>query len=187
MRFLVVIETPQVESYLFASPWLRETRGASVHLDFLNRREIKGLPKELGITACERIYLGGGSGRFLFESDPDAERFKNAVLDRYHGKTVTARVAVQKLTRKPSPSLPEWIGECVRLARLDKTNRLEDLPVVSGRWLRPCASCGTQPAEITFAKPGDPRLCCPACLVKRGAADKLYSKVKPGKKRYGPL
>jgi len=38
-RYLAVIETQKVKSYLFASPFMRETRGASVLLDLLNRKE----------------------------------------------------------------------------------------------------------------------------------------------------
>jgi hypothetical protein len=43
MNFLVVIETQRVKGYLFASPILRETRGASLLLDNLNRDETKEL------------------------------------------------------------------------------------------------------------------------------------------------
>ena len=66
MRFLVVIETQKVKSYLFASPIMRETRGGSVLLDSLNRKETKMILKGLGIIHHEEIYLGGGSGRVLF-------------------------------------------------------------------------------------------------------------------------
>ena len=42
-RFLVVIETQRVKSYLFASRFLRETRGASMLLDRLNRAKTRDL------------------------------------------------------------------------------------------------------------------------------------------------
>ena len=38
-RYLAVIETQRVKGYLFASPILRETRGASLLLGRLNRSE----------------------------------------------------------------------------------------------------------------------------------------------------
>ncbi len=40
-RALVVIETQRVKGYLFASRLLRETRGASLLLDRLNRIEAR--------------------------------------------------------------------------------------------------------------------------------------------------
>jgi hypothetical protein len=64
-RYLAVIETQRVKGYLFASPLLRETRGASLLLDRLNRRETGSLLERLGGRS---VYLGGGSGRALFES-----------------------------------------------------------------------------------------------------------------------
>jgi hypothetical protein len=186
MRFLVVIETLKDKSYLFASPWLMETRGASVLLDLINRRETKKIPKELGITAYERIYTGGGSGRFLFASEMDAERFMLAVLERYRGKTVNARVAVEMLERKAAQSLLEWVSEGVHLARHAEDRRPKGAPAASGQRVRPCSACGSEPAETTFVEHRDHRL-CPACSVKRNEADKLTSKLKPRRKRYWPL
>jgi CRISPR-associated protein Cmr2 len=186
MRFLVVIETLMDKSYLFASPWLREIRGASVLLDLINRRETKKMPKELGITAYERVYSGGGSGRFLFANEQDAESFMLAVRERYREKTVNARVAVRMLERKAAQSFLEWVSEGVRLARHAEERRPAGAAAPTGQRLRPCSACGSQPAEFTFVEHRDHRL-CPACRVKRNEADKLISKVKPGRKRYQPL
>lgn len=185
MRFLVVIETPKVNPYLFSSPWLNEMRGAGVILELLNRREIKALPKEIRIKAYERIFLGGGSGRFLFESNQDAERFKSAVMERYHAKTVNAPVAVQILARSTAQSFPEWVSEGVNLARLDIAGHPKSLSAPVGRWARPCSSCGTELAGFVSVQHGDPRL-CPVCAVKRDAAEKIYSTAKHGKKGYRP-
>ena len=77
MRFLLVIETQKVKSYLFASPIMRETRGASLLLDLLNRKESRGLLKEFDANNCKEIYLGGGTGRVLFRYKKDATKFKN--------------------------------------------------------------------------------------------------------------
>jgi hypothetical protein len=53
-RVLVVIETQRLKGYLFASPFLRETRGASLLLDRLNRQQTRSL---LDRTEGEPVYL----------------------------------------------------------------------------------------------------------------------------------
>jgi hypothetical protein len=186
MRFLVVIESPRVGAYLFASPWLRETRGAMVLLNLVLRREIKAIHKELGITGCEKIYWGGGSGRFLFETETDAESFRNAVSARFREKAIDAGVVVQVLERSPSQSFLDSVIEGVRLARLDQGRRPENAPVLTGRGVRPCSSCGKEPAESIFPLKGTHGV-CRACIAKREAAEGLYSRVKPGKRHYLPL
>jgi len=55
-QFLVVIETQRVKAYLFGSPILRETRGASLMLDRLNRSQTKEIPRG---TSGEEVYLEG--------------------------------------------------------------------------------------------------------------------------------
>jgi hypothetical protein len=57
-RYLAVIETQRVKGYLFASPVLRETRGASLLLDRLNRRETQAI-----------LETTGGEGVQLYEAD----------------------------------------------------------------------------------------------------------------------
>lgn len=56
-QVLVVIETQRIKSYLFASSILRETRGASLLLDRLNRRATKRLLRTLPSTEVEALYL----------------------------------------------------------------------------------------------------------------------------------
>jgi len=77
LRYLAVIETQRVKGYLFASPILRETRGASLLLDRLNRSETQAI---LDRTGGRSVYLGGGSGRVLFGSRREAEEFANEIL-----------------------------------------------------------------------------------------------------------
>jgi len=77
LRYLAVIETQRVKGYLFASPILRETRGASLLLDRLNRSETQAI---LDRTGGRSVYLGGGSGRVLFGSRREAEEFASEIL-----------------------------------------------------------------------------------------------------------
>ena len=59
-HFLVVIETQKVKSYLFASPIMRETRGASVLLDLLNRKKTKEILKTFDLRDYEIVYTSEG-------------------------------------------------------------------------------------------------------------------------------
>ncbi len=179
MRFLVVIETQKVKSYLFASPLMRETRGASVLLDLLNRKKTKEILQEFS-ASCEEVYLGGGSGRILFENKGEAERFKNEVLNLYRVQTINARVSVEIVERerldREEPFL-EWMRRGVRESQKNKMGRIEGVPVLAGRWIRPCTSCGSEPAEKTLFE-HDQHLLCQACLVKREEVNKLYKATK---------
>src|ERR1700722_14092713 len=77
---LVVLETQRVKNYLFGSRYLRETRGASLLLDRLNRVDTRRLLDRDEFRGAEVVYLGGGSGRVLFSSREPAERFANDVV-----------------------------------------------------------------------------------------------------------
>jgi hypothetical protein len=179
MRFLVVIETQKVKSYLFTSPFMRETRGASVLLDLLNRKETKEILKEFGTTS-EEIYLGGGSGRVLFKNKHDAEKFKKEVLELYRRETINTRVSVEIVERINDESFTEWVSRGVMMTRQSKLGRVEGVPVLAGRWIRPCTSCGSEPAERMLSEHGEHRL-CRACSLKREKVNGLYKEIKPTK------
>lgn len=180
-QYLVVIETQKVKSYLFASPIMRETRGASVLLDLLNRKEtdliLAGFPPD----SHEKIYLGGGSGRILFTDRTLAEDFKARVLAKYRQVTVNSRVAVEiEERRDEDKEFAKWMGRGVSKARQNKLGRREGVPLLAGRWIRPCTSCGQEPAEEMLSEHGEHRL-CRACWLKREEIRKhLYRKIKSG-------
>ncbi len=182
MHFLVVIETQKVKSYLFASPIMRETRGGSVLLDSLNRKKTKMILQGLGNVRYEEIYLGGGSGRVLFENKHDAEKFKKAVLELYRRETINARVSVEIVERETKAgkdeSFAEWVSRGVMIAQQNKLGRVEGVPVLAGRWIRPCTSCGSEPAERTLSEHGEHWL-CRACSLKREKVNDLYKEIKP--------
>src|SRR3954469_14147310 len=141
---LAVVGTQRVKGYVFASPILRETRGASLLLDRLNRRETKTILDQMGGRS---VYLGGGSGRALFESRERAEEFALRVQALYREQAWSARVSVEVLERKGEESFPDWVARGVEESGKSKLSRAEAFPSLGGRWLRPCTSCGKEPAE----------------------------------------
>jgi hypothetical protein len=143
-QFLVVIETQRVKAYLFASPILRETRGASLMLDRLNRSQTKEI---LRGTSGEEVYLGGGSGRILFDKKGDAEDFAQKVRALYQQETANARVSVEAAERREGESFPDWMARGGRESQRNKLARVEAPPLVAGWWIRPCTSCGVASPE----------------------------------------
>ena len=62
--FIVVIDIPSIKGYVFGTDPLREVRGASARLDWLNRERMERcLRKHLDVV--ELIYANGGSAQFL--------------------------------------------------------------------------------------------------------------------------
>lgn len=178
-RFLVVIETQRVKGYLFASPILRETRGASLLLDRLNRVSTE----ELLTGNFETVYLGGGSGRILFESEGDAERFAQAVRHLYRERTWNASVSAVVAERgqdhegRDEP-FAAWMSRGVRESRQNKLARIDALPVLGGRWIRPCSSCGKEPAHQVLTDVQGSHDLCTSCWQKRNEVSLFYHGAK---------
>lgn len=174
--FLVVVETQRVKGYLFASRILRETRGASLLLDRLNREEARKLARKWNGTA---LYLGGGSGRVTFERREEAEGFVRELRELYRTEARDARVSVELVEREAGEGFVSWMSRGVERSRLSKRASRAPVPLLGGRWLRPCTSCGQRPAESVPGRDvqGDHRLCT-ACRQKREEARELYREVK---------
>lgn len=175
-RYLVVIETLRVKRFLFASPFLRETRGASALLDRLNRAETRALLAKF--PGGKEIYFAGGSGRALFSNAGEAEGFASAVRDLYRRETESAQVSAVAVEREPAEAFAAWMARGVGASQKTKTARIEGVPILGGRWLRPCTSCGQEPAvESSSDIQGAHRL-CGGCGKKRAEAKRLYGEAK---------
>jgi hypothetical protein len=181
-RYLAVIDTQRVKGYLFASPILRETRGASLLLDRLNRRETRTILEQ---TGGRSVYLGGGSGRALFESLEKAEEFALRVRALYRERAWSARVSVEVLEREGEESFPVWVARGVAESSKSKLSRAEAFPSLGGRWLRPCTSCGKEPAEHIDTL--EEHRVCRSCFAKRRQIRSFYGEVKGRLDRLQPM
>jgi hypothetical protein len=183
-RFLVVIETQKVKEYLFASPTLRETRGASLVLDRLNRQVTRKLLAE---STGKVIYLGGGSGKILFESRDAAEAFAERVIEAYRRQAWNVRASVE-IAERAEEDFTSWMARGVGESRKNKLARFEGIPLLGGRWIRPCTSCGREPAEEV--PPPDVQgahQLCRSCHLKRREIRGFYSEVKGRYDRQIPI
>jgi hypothetical protein len=181
-EYLVVVETQKIKSFLFASPFLRETRGASILLDRLNRMGSKDLFERFK-GKKELIYLGGGSGRLLFSDKNEAGQFRTDLRQCYHRETASAQVAVAVMERDSEngnrETIADWISRGVAEARKNKLARVEGVPLLAGRWVKPCSSCGQGTAEAMWTEFGEHYL-CRSCNAKRQEVNHLYRSIKPG-------
>ncbi len=170
--FLAVIETQQVKGYLFASPYLSETRGAGLLLDRLNRIETRRLLERY--TSHECICLAGGSGRVLFGDRSSADDFAGAVRNLYLRHVVDAHLSVAVVERLQDESMGAWIARGVNECRMNNPVLVDAVPDIVGCWIRPCSSCGKEAAqEITSDAHGVHRL-CRSCLAKRKEISEFF-------------
>jgi len=67
---LVAFDTDHIKEYVFGTDQLKEIRGASSLLDYLNRNRMVDLARSLDLSFKEEqiIYANGGSGLFLIDS-----------------------------------------------------------------------------------------------------------------------
>jgi GGDEF domain-containing protein len=63
--FLVLLDTPSIGQYVFATDHLAEIRGASALLDRLNREETENQLRRKFGNGCVKVYAAGGAGQFL--------------------------------------------------------------------------------------------------------------------------
>lgn len=183
-RFLVVLGTQRVKGYLFASPFLRETRGASLLLDRLNRVRTQRLAEEAG---GDVVFLGGGSGQVLFSDREAAEGFAHRVRSEYGKEAPGSRVVAEVIERGSEETFPDWVARGVGECRRRKLGRSEAVPLVAGRWIRPCTSCGVEPAASTSHDVQGTHHLCPSCEHKRTQIRKFYRQAKPRREEVAEL
>jgi hypothetical protein len=77
-RFLVVIDTPGIKSFVFGTDALAEVRGASALLDWLNREDTEEILKQAPNLRIQTVFANGGTGQFIVEA-PDRAHVQEAL------------------------------------------------------------------------------------------------------------
>lgn len=100
-NYLLLIDTDKIKEYVFASSKLKEIRGASMLLEYLN---VYQTPKTIEAKLKENykndysnnlfkiIYLDGGSGKVEFREEKDAIECGVAISDLYQSFSRTASI-----------------------------------------------------------------------------------------------
>lgn len=189
---LVAFDTDHIQRYVFATNKLREIRGASSLLDFLNRVEMPRLARD---CKAQEIYALGGSGLFLAETDR-VEELRIAIQQRY--RELTGGGASITAVSLPLPDSITSIEAAMKAADLSETLellgwRLQEeklhpppfLALSSHPFLRPCDSCGVEYADASNAGMDVPRTpderseqFCLSCQKKRFRDERVKASLQ---------
>src|SRR5579872_1707577 len=114
-RSLIAFDTDHIKGYVFGTNKLKEIRGASSILDWLNREKTVEVVKIFG---AEKLYALGGSALFIVDSQR-AEELGKEVQKLYHewtGGGASITYAVQEIPDDDSQNVS--IADILRLLRL---------------------------------------------------------------------
>ncbi len=176
-KAFVLLDTDHIKKYVFGTNELKEIRGASSLLDYLNRIGMRKMAEEVEPSTPfdERcmIYANGGSGLFLIDADK-AERFGRIVQEEARELT-NGQASVSYVVQELPKGVPEGIDDLLktpmkstleliryRLREVKggyfdelmqyKLDEIEDEPsdiitLPSHPFMRPCDSCGVEYAS----------------------------------------
>lgn len=178
-KSLVAFDTDHIKAYVFATDKLREIRGGSSILDYLNRDIMQYLADDPAYQA-QHVYTNGGGGIFLIDSDK-ANSFGMHMERMYReitggGSSIT--YAVQELpdhvaSVEDGDSIPGHLESLRVRLREKKLTPQVAINLATHPFMHPCDSCG-----IFYANPDvygeDLRdsgeggeLYCLSCQIKR--------------------
>lgn len=197
---LVALDTNHIKQYVFATDRLKEIRGASSILDYLNRIVMKELAWIDGFDERRIIYANGGSGLFLIEAER-ADDFGKSVqkaCNELTGYSASVTYIVQELP----PDAPQEIDRLLKYPlaetlslmryrlRTQKDIPLDSPDLPSHSFMRICDACGIRYAcpdldgeeksDVERDVDEENNLYCISCQLKR----KRDSRVR---KEYIPL
>lgn len=182
---LVAFDTRHIKRYVFPTDKLKEIRGASAILDYLNRSGMEDAAKEAGVEV-KKVYANGGSGLFLVYGDEEAgKRFGRRVQQQYKRETfdgASVTFAVQQIPENVANVWEDDIRETLELlyARLEMESSREEeiIGLPSHPLMLTCSSCGVRYAETSDdgerrdASGRDNRYCW-TCQQKREEDEKV--------------
>jgi hypothetical protein len=181
---LIAFDTDHIKQYVFATDALKEIRGASSLLDFLNRVEMHRLKAQFKATD---IYAHGGSGLFIVDTEL-ADKFGRAVQKEYHeqsGGSASISYATQPLPDLPreklqSENLQHELNLLQWRLRERKNAPSSAKAVPSHPFMQLCERCGLQYAE-TYVDSDNPNggidYCCNNCWRKHEEDRKVKRRI----------
>ena len=202
-KALVMLDTEHIKEYVFGTDRLKEIRGASSLLDYLNRHIMSWLGCDR--FGAKKIYTNGGDGLFVVDEEraDDFGKMVQLVCREKSGGTVS--ISYEK---QPIPD-EAWVNGCLMDYDLEdqlkllryrllqaKNNPPSVIALPSHTFMHPCDACGVQFAQYKGTKHGPydngnndaeerNRFFCDSCYHKylrdktvRDAIEKIVEKVK---------
>jgi hypothetical protein len=148
---LVAFDTDHIKEYVFGTNKLKEIRGASSLLDYLNRFKMDQIARRYNAT---EVYANGGSGLYYVATE-HADDFGREVQQAYHDETGGGAsiafvqlplldVTEENINTQVITDLLERLQWCLQ----EKKLRPHDLlALASHPFLRSCDSCGIEYAS----------------------------------------
>lgn len=167
-QWLVSLDTDQIKSFVFATGRLKEIRGASILLDWLNREETLNLAKTSG---GQRIYAGGGSAMFIFTDEGKANAFCLAVQERYRKATGAATITGAVVGYEKTQPFSQVVRQAARQLRRAKADGRLPVSLLAQPFWQRCQRCGLYPVTVSERlSDNQTLLLCAVCQTKRDQA-----------------
>ena len=164
-KWLACFDTDRIKQYLLATNRLKEIRGGSALIAYLDDRRKRDIEQCYGESNV--VYSAGGGAAVLVPTEKEARSLIARIEREFRGETVTASITgvylKVDLTSGKFGSAMEQAGRELRRAKASKAE-LACLPVEP--YMRLCNSCGDHPAAYR-AQDGSGDWLCLACYKKR--------------------
>ncbi len=183
-KALVALDTDHIKEYVFGTSKLKEIRGASSLLDYLNRIVMKERARSGSFDERCVIYANGGSGLFLIDADK-VDEFGKAVQKAFRDVT-GGGASITYVVQELPPDAPDDIDDILNYPLADtlalmryRLREAKDCPpeviaLPSHPFMRLCDACGIEyanPDPKNEEVPRDPgeedELYCTSCQNKR--------------------
>lgn len=164
MPYMITGDISAIQSYIFASPRLREMTGASTILQCFDREILRQIVED---HEGELVFSGGGN--FLATVDKDPEGVLNEIQKELREISGEARIVTAHKYFDQAGGDLKIKEELIKLLEIKKSggNRLQQ--VLDYPYLYVCDSCARFPAEKIIGKKGEKERICRSCYLKREA------------------
>lgn len=169
-RVLVLLDTDRIHEFVFATNKLKEIRGASALLNELNLEKTENLRNSINAES-EKIFLGGGSGKIIFDDISHAYVFCRKLEEAYKTHTsgeASITTAVVPYEGSKEGKFWESLYKGEKELRKNKDFKYQSVHLLSDHYFKMCESNGLFPAEVVSK--GDNHLISSACSKKREKA-----------------
>ncbi|KPA19007.1 hypothetical protein MHK_000785 [Candidatus Magnetomorum sp. HK-1] len=177
-QYLIEIGVPSIKNYVFGTNKLKEIRGASALLSYLNHKDflLKSIESYLSDVKC--IFAGGGSAQFIVKgTEEEVENCMNRLANTFSQET---NYGLKLIYGKADLSKDNY--KIARKVAIFESNRkrdespIENVPMLHVGYVRECDSCSgviqycekedKKHFEQTDKTKSDDRILCNICRRK---------------------
>lgn len=174
-KSLVAFDTDKIKQYVFATGKLKEIRGASALLDYLNLEVMEQIVEQIcGSGNYRKVYANGGAGLFVVDTEK-ATAVITAIKKAYQDKTKTASITgvAVPLPQTYEQNTQNELTLIRYLMRATKDSNNQSVFPLTHPLLHFCDSCGIQYAEENESG----EQLCASCKAKRAEDNKIKNEI----------